>query len=127
MNTLVEKQSQCAPVKRVEENQYLMPAVNIAETKDTYVIEAEMPGVTRDHLEITLEDHTLTLTGHREPAPPPGEAVYVESKPASFRRIFDLEPTIDAGKITAQLEQGLLTLTLPKAERVKPRKIVVTD
>ena len=86
-----------------------------------------MPGVNRAGLEVTLEGNTLTLTGHRDQTPPQAAALYVESKPASFRRVFEVDPTIEAGKISAHLEQGLLKVHLPKAERVKPRRIAVTD
>jgi HSP20 family protein len=55
------------------------------------------------------------------------ELVYRESSPAIYRRKFELDPAIDTTKVTAKMEQGVLLLTLPKAERVKPRKIEVTD
>ena len=115
----------------VKENQsdrrYLAPEVNIFETKDAYILEAEMPGVSKDGLEITLEGSVLTLVGHRSDETPTGEAVYRESRAADYRRVFELDPAIDADKINARVDQGVLTLTLPKAERVKPRKIAVTE
>ena len=107
------------------ERNYLAPEVNIFETKDGFVLEAEMPGVNKDGLEITLEGNTLTLVGHRNGELPGPELVYRESKPADFRRVFELDPALDAGNIGAKIEQGILTLNLPKAEKVKPRKIVV--
>lgn len=109
------------------ERNYLSPEVNIFETKDGFVLEAEMPGVNKDGLEVTLEGNTLTLAGHRNEEFPAGELVYRESKPAHFRRVFELDPALDTGKITAKIEQGVLTLTLPKAEKVKPRKIAVGE
>lgn len=127
MTTTIEKQTHQAPTKPAQETNFLLPAVNIFEVKDAYVIEAEMPGVTREGLDILLEEHTLTLTGRRNLQPPTGSPIYVETKPVNFRRVFEIEPTVDSGKITAHMDQGLLTVTLPKAERVKPRKIVVTD
>ncbi len=57
----------------------------------------------------------------------PAPRVYRESRPLDYRRVFDLDPSIDTGRITAKMEQGILTLTLPKAEQVKPRRIQVTD
>jgi len=111
----------------VGERRYSAPDVNIFETKDDYVLEAEMPGVSKDGLEITLEGNVLTLVGHRSDETPLGEAVYRESRPVDYRRVFELDPAIDADKINARVEQGVLTLTLPKAERVKPRKIAVTE
>jgi|SRR6266850_1350742 len=108
------------------ERRFVAPEVNIFENKDEYVLEAEMPGVTRDGLEITLEANVLTIVGHRSDTTPTGEPVYRESRPADFRRVFELDPAIDADKISARVDQGVLTLTLPKAERVKPKKISVT-
>jgi len=107
------------------ERNYLAPEVNIFETKDGFVLEAEMPGVSKDGLEVTLEGNTLTLVGHRNDGFPGAELVYRESKPTDFRRVFELDPALDAGNISAKMDQGILTLNLPKAEKVKPRKIVV--
>jgi HSP20 family protein len=107
------------------ERRFVAPEVNIFETKDEYVLEAEMPGVTKDGLEITLEANVLTIVGHRSDAAPAGEPVYRESRPVDYRRVFELDPAIDGEKIIARVDQGVLTLTLPKAERVKPKKISV--
>lgn len=104
--------------------EYVAPGVNIVETKDGYVLEAELPGVNKDGLEISLEDNVLTLVGRRGPALG-GTSLYRESRAADFRRVFELDPVIDTQKIDARIEQGILTLTLPKAEKVKPRKIAV--
>ena len=125
MNTLVETHR--SPAKQATADTFLLPASNVIETREAYVIEAEMPGVNRDGLEITLEGNTLTLTGRRDLTPPKATALYVESKPAHFRRIFEVEPVINASKITAHLEQGLLKVHLPKTDRVKPRKITIAD
>ena len=106
---------------------YLSPRVDIIEAKDAYVLEAEMPGVTRDGLEILLENNELTLVGRRQAEKIEAELVYRESTPRDYRRVFVLDPTIDTTRITAKLEDGLLTLNLPKAEQVKPRRITVSD
>lgn len=106
---------------------YVTPQATIRETKDGYILQAEMPGVNKTGLEVTVESNQLTIVGRRSDSEFPGEVVYRESRPRDFRRVFELDPTIDAGRIEAKIEQGVLTLTLPKAERVKPKKIVVTD
>jgi HSP20 family protein len=106
---------------------YLTPLANILETKDAYVLEAELPGVTKDGLEVSVENGELTIVGRRSVAVPEGRAVYRESRGLDYRRSFELDPAIDTTRINAKLDQGVLTLTLPKAESVKPRKIVVTD
>jgi len=105
--------------------QYVAPEVNIFETKDGYVLEAEMPGVSKRGLEISLEGNEITITGHRHVEEPGGEVLFRESRMADFRRVFELDPAIDTSKIAAKMDQGVLTLTLPKSERVKPRKIAV--
>jgi len=106
-------------------NTFVSPEVNIFETREGYVLEAEMPGVNKEALEITLEGNELTITGHRHVEGLPGEALFRESGDADYRRVFELDPAIDAAKVSARIEQGVLALTLPKSERVKPRKITV--
>jgi HSP20 family protein len=106
---------------------YLSPRVNITETKEGYLLEAEMPGVNKDGLEISLEGHELTFVGHRGADPVGAELVYRESSRRDYRRAFTLDPTIDVSRIEARMENGVLKLHLPKAESVKPRKIAVTE
>lgn len=104
---------------------FVTPEVNIFETGEGYVLEAEMPGVNKEGLEITLEGTEITIVGRRQIEPLGGEALFVESRPADYRRVFELDPAIDTSKITAGMDQGVLSLTLPKSERVKPRQIKV--
>jgi len=111
---------------RAQRQEFVSPEVNIFETKDGYVLEAELPGVSKDGLEITLENHELAIVGHRNQENLPGEPLFRERPNADFRRLFELDPAIDTAKVTARIEQGILTLTLPKSERVKPRKITVS-
>lgn len=118
------------PAPQVQEQPsrgYVSPRVNITETKDGYLLEAEMPGVNKDALEILLEGNELTLVGRR-PAETDGlQLVYRESSNRDFSRSFVLDPTIDTSKIEAKMENGVLKLHLPKADQVKPRKITVTE
>jgi HSP20 family protein len=107
--------------------EYTSPTVDLSESKDAYLLEAEMPGVNKDGLEVLLEGNELTIVGHRQPETINAELLYRESKPREFRRVFVLDPSIDTKKISAQIDQGVLRLNLPKAERVKPRKIEVAD
>ena len=132
MNAVTQQQPQTEnrPVREnngaVQQRGFLHPPVNVVETKDGYVLEAEMPGVGKDGLEVLLEDNELTIVGHRRPAGIEGaQPLYRESVDRDFRRAFVLDPTIDTAKISARMERGVLTLTLPKAEKVKPRKISV--
>ena len=111
---------------RANERGYLVPQVNIVETKDSLILEAEMPGVSKDGLEVLLEGNELTILGRRQTGVPGAEPVYRESSPRDFRREFTLDPSIDTARINATIEQGVLTVTLPKAEKAKPRKIEVS-
>jgi HSP20 family protein len=107
-------------------DEYVSPEVNIFESGDGYVLEAEMPGVGKDGLEITLEGNELTITGRRSTESVSGDVLFRERSALNFRRAFELDPAIDHSRIAAKMEAGLLTLTLPKSERVKPRKIAVS-
>jgi len=103
----------------------IVPEVNIFESGEGYVIEAEMPGVTREGLDLTLEGHEITIVGRRNAVTFPGDVLLRESRDADYRRVFELDPAVDTARISAKIEQGLLTLTLPRSEKVKPRQITV--
>jgi len=118
-------ENEARPVAVEQRRNYVVPEVNIYETKDGYQLEAEMPGVSKTGLEITLENNEITITGRRTAEAPGGELVLRESEDADFRRVFELDPAIDTSKITAKIDQGILRMTLPKSEEVKPRKISV--
>jgi HSP20 family protein len=113
--------------KRAQTLNYVAPEVNIFETSEGYVLDAEMPGVNKDGLEITLEGTEITIVGRRGHEAVPGALLLGERQAADFRRVFELDPAIDTSKINAKMNQGVLTLTLPKSEQVKPRKIMVSD
>ena len=125
MNTTVQKKESVKPVPHNEV--FIAPSVDIFETTEGYVLEAEMPGVNKNGLEITLEGTEITVTGRRAQVLPSGVALIREGRPADFRRTFELDPAIDNGRISAKMNQGVLTLTLPKSARAKPQKIAVTD
>lgn len=105
---------------------WLTPLANILETGDGYTLEAEMPGVTKEGLEVTVENGELTVVGRRQAEVTKGQALYRESRGWDYRRTFELDPSIDAGRISAKMDQGILRLHLPKAESVKPRRIEVS-
>ena len=90
------------------------------------MLEIEMPGVKKGSLEISVENNELTILGRRSLPAVEGTLIHRESRPANFRRVFELDPSIDTDKISAKIDQGLVTLILPKAEHVKPRKIAVS-
>jgi len=110
---------------RVQAEQFITPPASVTEIGDGYVLEIEMPGVKKDGLEISVENNELTLIGRRSLSAVEGTLLHRESRPENFRRAFEIDPSIAADKIGAKIDQGLVTLTLPKAEHVKPRKITV--
>jgi HSP20 family protein len=123
MNTLTRENREG---DRAVAEQFVAPPASVIEAGDGYTLEVEMPGVNKDRLEISVENNELTIVGRRSLPIVEGTLIHHESRPESFRRTFELDPSIDANKITAKVEQGLVTLTLPKAEHVKPRKITVS-
>jgi HSP20 family protein len=125
--TLTKTESQPAAAPGNGRANYLTPLANILETEDGYLLEAEMPGVNREGLEVSVENGELAIFGRRPHEKVEGQVLYRESRDWDFRRVFELDPTIDASKISAKLDQGVLRLHLPKAESVKPRKIAVTE
>lgn len=124
MNARVETEVRPA-TEHPGRQEFVTPEVNIFETKDGYILEAEMPGVAKEGLEITLEGNEITILGHRKADAAPGELLFRERRWADYRRVFELDPAIDTSKISAKVDQGVLTLTLPKSEKVRPRKITV--
>jgi HSP20 family protein len=84
-----------------------------------------MPGVSKDGLDVTVEGTELTIVGRRNPETTAGAPLFRERHAADYRRAFELDPAIDTAKVAAKIEQGVLTVTLPKSEQVKPRKIAV--
>ncbi len=127
MNATVNREERKDLQELTRGQNFVTPEVNIFETRDGYVLEAEMPGVAKNGLEITVEGNELAIVGHREKEELKAEAIYRESSTADYRRVFELDPAIDTAKIDAKIEQGLLTIRLPKSERVKPRKVTVSD
>jgi len=103
------------------------PAVDIYETLDTIVIKADLPGVVREDIEIQVDDNTLTLKGERRFSKDVQEESYlrIERTYGSFHRCFTLPATIHQEKIRAVCRDGVLELTLPKAEGSKPRRIAI--
>lgn len=125
MNTLTKTEDKEATRTNGQRTSFLTPLANILETNDGYVLEAEMPGVNKDGLEITIENGELVILGHRSGGAVKGREVYRETRGVDYRRVFELDPSIDSAKISAKIDQGLLRLHLPKAESGKPRKITV--
>ena len=104
----------------------LMPAVDVFENKDGITLVADMPGVSKDKLELQVEADTLTIEGEVSLDLPEGmEANYADVGLSRYRRVFTLSKELDAEKVSADLKNGVLTLRIPKAAHAQPRRIAV--
>ena len=123
MNTLTRETRES---DRGQAEQFITPPASFTEIADGYMLQIEMPAVKKDGLEISVENNELTIIGRRSLPAVEGTLVHRESRPENFRRVLEIDPSIDADKISAKIDQGLVTLTLPKTEHVKPRRIAVS-
>jgi len=123
MNTVVRenRDADCG-----QNEQFVAPSASVVEAGDGYTLEVEMPGINKEGLEISIENNELTVLGHRSLPAVEGTLIHRESRPENYRRTFELDPSIDANKISAKIDQGVVAVTLPKAEHIKPRKITVS-
>jgi HSP20 family protein len=103
------------------------PAVDIYETPDTIFMKADLPGLSREDVEIQLQDNTLSLRGERRFARDVQQENYlrIERAYGAFQRNFTLPATVQQDKIRAVFRNGVLELTLPKAEEAKSKKIAI--
>ena len=105
-----------------------VPAVDIYETENhDLVVRAELPGITREDIEVVVENSTLVLKGEKKLDTEVKEESYrrIERTYGSFHRSFTLPNTVDAGRISADVKNGVLTVKLPFREEAKPRTINV--
>ncbi len=104
-----------------------VPAVDVRETDEAYLLEAELPGLTRENISVSFEDGVLTLSGERRFQEESDEKTYrrIERRYGSFSRSFNLGRQVDAEKVEAAFHDGLLKISVPKTEAVKPRTIEI--
>ena len=104
-----------------------VPALDLSETGEGYLVEAALPGVKPEDVEITVENNVLTIKGETRQETDSKERNFhrVERRFGSFQRTIGLPTTVKADAIQASLTNGVLRLEIPKAEEVKPRKISV--
>ncbi|MFP4509710.1 MAG: Hsp20/alpha crystallin family protein [Spirochaetaceae bacterium] len=103
------------------------PAVDVRETNDEYIVDVDLPGVSRDQIDISVADNVLTIKGEKTVQEKDNERhVYrCEIWSGSFQRTLSLPKAIDADAVQARMNEGVLTITLPKREEVKARSISV--
>ena len=122
MNTLVRQNDSDS----LQKEQFVAPSASMLEEGDGYVLQVEMPGVNKEGLEISIENNELTIIGRRSLPTVEGTLIHHESRRENYRRTFELDPSINSDKISAKVDHGVVTLTLPKAEHVRARKISVS-
>ena len=123
---LREKKELAAKEEKTVPGRYYIPYTDIYETDETLTVVMEMPGVEKKDLGVTLENDALRVDGRIDFSRYEGmEPVYTEYNVGHYTRSFTLSNKIDQEKINAQLDGGVLTLTLPKAKDVPPRQIAI--
>jgi HSP20 family protein len=110
--------------------QYWVPALDAYETESAFVVKLDLPGVTSDNIDLGYERNTLTVRGTRAPAiqaPENGEmkVFFAERATGSFQRSLRFPQFVDSERISASLDNGVLTITVPKAASAQPRKIAI--
>jgi HSP20 family protein len=108
-------------------NRAWLPPVDIQETEEAYRLTAELPGLTKEDINITLENNVLRLSGERKFEKDARKESYhrIERTYGAFSRSFALPHQVNSEKVAASFENGVLTLTVPKAEQARPRKITI--
>lgn len=102
------------------------PATNVFETKEAFVVRADVPGLTEADVSVSVEDEALVVRGERRTQAPEGYQVHLrERAPVAFTRKLPLPARVAADAVSATLKDGVLTVTLPKAKDALPRQIAV--
>ncbi|MDE0484948.1 MAG: Hsp20/alpha crystallin family protein [Candidatus Poribacteria bacterium] len=103
------------------------PSADISETDDSFEVRAELPGVTKDDVHISVKDNLLTIKGEKrqEKTDDSKDFHRVERSYGSFERKFTLPPKVEVDSIKAEFKDGVLTLSIPKPEEVKPKEIPI--
>lgn len=105
----------------------LKPLFEIKESPEAWTLTVQLPGVSKENLEVTAENDQITVIGRRSWQPPADwTALYRESVDAPYQLVLEHENNVDVAKIAAELKDGVLTVSLPKTEAVKPRKVTIS-
>ena len=104
-----------------------LPAIDIYETKDRFVVTAELAGIEPGEVEVSVEDSVLTIRGERKFYEDVSDESFhrVERRYGAFQRSLSLPATADAERIEASFDKGVLTIEVPKVEKAKPKKIAI--
>ena len=124
VGTVQQQTPSTESAQRMPPRPVFMPPADIYETEDNIVVLAEMPGVSSEGVDISLERRVLTIRGRSTTNEHAGyQRVYNEYSDGDYERVFTLSENIDRDRIEATLKDGVLQLVLPKAEAAKARKI----
>jgi HSP20 family molecular chaperone IbpA len=124
MNNVAVNPSETKPAARTEST--LLPPVDVIEDGQGITLYADLPGVPKDKLTLHVEDDTLSIEGEVALAVPEGmQASHAEVHLPRYRRVFQLSKELDADKVTAELNHGVLKLRIPKAEHAQPKKVEI--
>ncbi len=116
-----------SPEQKTEARNWQRPRYDVSENADGFNVRVSLPGVGRDGVDISLEEDTLTVIGTRTHAVPSGWRPLRRELPSGdYRLSLRLNVPVNEGKIKARVENGVLDLSLPKADEVKPRKIKIS-
>jgi HSP20 family protein len=117
-----------APTAMVGDGGTFEPAIEVADTKDSIVVKAQVPGVSKDNLQIDITDEYLTLKGEMKEEKTTEEQRFhrKEFRYGAFARTIPLPSAVKADQAAAQLKDGVLTITLPKGEQSKAKQIPIT-
>ncbi len=114
------------PRSRDPQARVFTPPIDIYETDEGLVLVADLPGVNVTGVELQVQDNKLTLYGHaKSQVPPDARLLHAEYEEGDFLRSFILSDEVDHDRIAARLNNGVLEVVLPKATKVKPRRIQV--
>jgi HSP20 family molecular chaperone IbpA len=122
----LQKTENTAATERIRNVKTFVPRVDIYETKDALFLIADMPGIDEQTVDVELEKNILTISGRVENGKVKDyRLVFSEYEVGDYERTFTLSDEIDRDKIKANVKHGVLRLELPKAEKVKPKKIKI--
>jgi HSP20 family molecular chaperone IbpA len=124
MDNVTVNTNEAKPAARTEAT--LLPPVDVIEDAQGITLYADLPGVPREKIVLHVEDDTLSIEGDVAlPVPEGMQASHVEVRLPRYRRVFQLSKELDADKVTAELNHGVLKLRIPKAEHAQPKRVEI--
>lgn len=127
MNQLFEDFFGRMPTRKMFSEGFWAPLMDIEETKDDILVKAELPGMKKEEVKIQINNDVLSITGERKREEETREKTYhrIERAYGKFQRMIRLPTEVDASKVKATFENGVLTIRLPKSEQAKPKEIAI--